>query len=62
VACAGRGTRVTPGKPDDSVMYLKISLDDPTPCGSKMPLSGGPLTKEQADMIEGWIMAGAQNN
>jgi uncharacterized membrane protein YgcG len=60
--CAGKGTRVKPGAPDDSIMYLKVSLDDPTPCGSKMPMTGGALTQDQADMIESWIMAGAQNN
>jgi hypothetical protein len=60
--CEGRGVRVTPGSPDQSVMYLKVSLDDPTPCGAKMPLGTAPLTKDQADMIEAWIMAGAPNN
>jgi hypothetical protein len=62
-ACGTKGgTRVTPGEPDASVMYLKISLDDPTPCGEKMPLGGPPLTQAQADLIEGWITAGAKND
>jgi hypothetical protein len=61
-ACAGKGTRITPGQPDQSIMYLKVSLDDPTPCGQKMPLGGPPLTKDQADSIESWVTAGAQNN
>jgi hypothetical protein len=62
VACAGKGTRVTPGMPDSSVMYLKISLDDPAPCGSKMPLGLPPLPQAEADTIEAWIMGGAPNN
>ena len=62
VACTGKGTRVTPGDPDASVMYLKISLDDPTPCGGKMPLNQAALTQEQADLIENWILGGAPNN
>jgi len=62
-SCGAKGgTRVTPGKPDDSVMYLKVSLDDPTPCGEKMPLGGPALTQAQADLIEGWITAGAKND
>jgi hypothetical protein len=62
VACNAKGPRVMPGDPDMSVMYLKISLDDPTPCGGKMPLNQAALTQDQADMIESWITAGAPNN
>jgi hypothetical protein len=62
VACTGKGPRVLPGMPDSSIMYLKVSPDDPTPCGSKMPLGTMGLSKAEADMIEGWIMAGAKND
>jgi hypothetical protein len=62
VACAGKGTRVTPGMPDMSVMYLKVSLDDPTPCGAKMPFGLPALPKAETDTIENWIMAGAKND
>jgi hypothetical protein len=62
ISCAGKGTRVTPGMPDASIMYLKISLDDPTPCGSKMPLGLPPLSQTEANTIESWIMGGAMNN
>jgi hypothetical protein len=62
VACNTKGTRVTPGNPDTSVLYLKVSLDDPSPCGNKMPLNQPALTEEQADMIENWIASGAPNN
>jgi hypothetical protein len=61
-ACAGRGTRVIAGEHDSSLMYLKISLDDPAPCGSKMPLNGPPLSQEEADMIQHWIDQGAKND
>jgi hypothetical protein len=60
--CGGKGTRVVPGKPDSSIFYLKISLDDPTPCGAKMPLGMPAVTQEQADLVESWINAGAPNN
>ena len=61
-ACSGKGTRVTPGAPDSSIMYLKVSLDDASPCGGKMPLGGTPLEQAEVDQIEAWINAGAPNN
>lgn len=60
--CAGLGTRVVPGEPDSSIMYLKISTDDPSPCGEKMPYRRPSLTQDQADLIEHWIEAGAKND
>jgi hypothetical protein len=60
--CGGKGTRVTPGNEMTSIMYLKVSLDDPTPCGSKMPLGLPPLSQDETDTIENWIKAGAMNN
>ena len=62
VACTGKGTRVTPGDEATSIMYLKVSLDDPTPCGEKMPLGGPALPQAEADTIENWIKGGAPNN
>ena len=61
-ACSGMGTRVVPGAADKSIFYLKVSDDDPTPCGEKMPLGGTPLTGAESDEIEGWIHAGAMND
>jgi hypothetical protein len=59
-ACAPTGLkRVTPGKPYDSLMFLKFT--DP-PCGSRMPLSYGfsmELTRPQVDQIGQWIACGA---
>jgi hypothetical protein len=60
--CAGKGTRVTPGDEETSIMYLKVSLDDPTPCGAKMPLGLPALSQEETDLIENWIKGGAPNN
>jgi hypothetical protein len=61
-ACAGKGTRVVPSQPDQSIMYLKASDDDPAPCGSKMPLGSQGLDKGSSDLCEGWSSAGAPNN
>jgi hypothetical protein len=61
-ACGGKGTRVTAGDADKSIFYLKVSDDDPTPCGEKMPLGGPALSGAQSDEIEGWINAGANND
>jgi hypothetical protein len=60
--CAGKGTRVTPGDEETSIMYLKVSLDDPTPCGAKMPFGLPALSQDEADLIENWIKGGAPNN
>jgi hypothetical protein len=61
-SCSGMGTRIVPGMPDSSILYLKVSLDDPTPCGGKMPLGGPALTEDQANLIEEWIDNGALND
>lgn len=61
--CSGKGTRVVPNQPDESVLAWKV---DPALmsmlCGSAMPLDGTPLTQTQIDQIESWIMAGAMDN
>lgn len=62
VACGGKGIRVVPGQPRSSIMFLKVSLVDPAPCGSKMPFGLPPLAQPEADMIERWIAEGAINN
>jgi len=61
-ACNGKGKRVTPGDADKSIFYLKVSDDDPSPCGEKMPFGLPPLTGAESDEIEGWINAGAMND
>jgi hypothetical protein len=62
VQCGGKGTRVVPGNANQSIMYLKVSLDDPSPCGNKMPDNLAPLAQSEADGIEAWINAGAKND
>ena len=57
--CSGKGTRVKAGLPDESIMYLKVSLDDPSPCGAKMPLGGPELSQDEVNLIESWITGGA---
>jgi hypothetical protein len=60
-ACTAGGVRVVPGSPATSLLYLKVSPDEPVPCGAKMPL-GGTITAAEADQIEAWILGGAPNN
>ena len=61
-ACGGKGTRVTPGNAATSIMYLKVSPTDASPCGVKMPFGGAPLAQSLVDEIASWINAGAMNN
>jgi hypothetical protein len=62
-ACASSSMkRVTPGDADKSLVYLKVSLDDPTPCGGHMPLQLPNLAQDKTDEIENWINAGAKND
>lgn len=61
-SCAGKGTRVTANDPANSVMYLKISLTDPVPCGEKMPLGLPALSKDNVALVQAWINGGAKND
>lgn len=58
--CAGK-TYVVPGKPDDSLMYDKVSKPKPS-CGVRMPASGVVLEDAEIATIRSWIMAGAPFN
>jgi predicted CxxxxCH...CXXCH cytochrome family protein len=73
-SCSEMGTRVIPGQPDQSILYLKVSQTQP-PCGSQMPadpvaltatgtsvFSGTALPDDQQQLIHDWILDGAQNN
>jgi hypothetical protein len=63
IACSGNALpRVTPGNGDMSLVYLKVSLDDPTPCGGHMPLGLPNLPQAKTEEIKSWINAGAMNN
>jgi hypothetical protein len=54
-------TLVTPGNPDASLMWLKVSSNSP-PVGSRMPLLGAPLSSSELATIRDWITQGAMNN
>lgn len=50
--------RVSPGSPDTS--FLMIKLQGPPPVeGSRMPLTGAPLSTDQIALIRDWILQGA---
>lgn len=53
--------RVSPGKPDESLLYLKVSMDSP-PIGQRMPYGCGRLHDDQLEAIRRWIADGALNN
>ncbi len=52
--------RVVPFKPDESLVYLKLTQDRP-PVGQKMPPGGG-LSADQIALVRDWIRQGARNN
>lgn len=56
--CRASGlTRVVPGDPEQSLMYLKITVP---PCGTKMPPPAfAQVTQEQVDLVRQWIVEGA---
>ena len=58
--CKSSGlTRVVAGKPNESLMYEKLS---PTPpCGRRMPL-GNVLSTSETAMVREWIAGGAPND
>ena len=71
--CSRMGTRVIPGNPDDSLLYLKVS--QASPCGARMPanpttlltkgtaeFSGTPLPDDQQQLIADWIANGAKDD
>ncbi|HEX2676074.1 MAG TPA: hypothetical protein VHM19_05525 [Polyangiales bacterium] len=51
--------RVVPGKPEESLIYLK--LQPSPPCGDRMPLSG-KLEAGDIEAIEAWIADDAPDN
>ena len=57
---------ITPGEPDNSYLYLKVSLTNADIAarggsGATMP-SGGMFMPDQLALIEEWIAAGALND
>jgi hypothetical protein len=52
--------RVVPGKPDNSLLYIKASIPSPpSACGGHMPFQGSMLSQNVLDTIKNWILAGA---
>jgi hypothetical protein len=51
--------RVVPGKPDESLLMLKVERRQP--CGDPMPASG-PLAADKVQEIRDWITNGAKND
>lgn len=52
---------VTPGKPDESYLFLKITGRHlPAGSGERMPFNDTPLTPEEIERVRAWIAAGAQ--
>ncbi len=52
---------VVPGDPDASLLFLKVSSDNP-PVGVQMPRSLPPLTDAAVELIRLWIEQGALDN
>jgi hypothetical protein len=50
--------RVKPGDPDHSVLFEKISQDQPR-AGTRMPQGAQPLSAEEIEQIRLWILGGA---
>jgi hypothetical protein len=52
-----QGTTLVPSKPEDSLIVKMISGEPP-----RMPMSGGPLTAEEIQLIRSWISQGASDD
>ena len=61
VAATGyAGTRVVPGSPSTSVLYLKLQGDPST--GARMPFGGAALSAAELEKVRLWIAGGALDN
>jgi hypothetical protein len=59
--CADSGlTRVEPGKPDESLLMMKI--EHMQPCGDPMPPTSVVLAADTVAQVRAWITKGAKNN
>jgi hypothetical protein len=53
--------RVVPGKPDNSMIVIKVTGNAPPPgCGGHMPNSGTNMSAENQAMLRQWILEGAK--
>jgi len=53
-------TLVVPGKPDESLLYMKITGTQP--CGDSMPNSSTKLSETEIALVHDWIAAGAKDD
>lgn len=51
-------TLISPESPEDSLLYLKITGDNPDNTGGVMP-PGGSLSNDVTDVVRAWIEDGA---
>jgi hypothetical protein len=51
--------RVVPGRPEESLLYLKVN--QAAPCGDAMPIEGS-LPADQISLVRDWIEKGAKND
>ena len=58
-ARAGGLLRVDPFAPENSFLLLKLSQPSSGTYGSRMPLTGTPLSEAEIGLIRDWILAGA---
>jgi uncharacterized membrane protein len=52
-----KGKPIVPGKPDESIFYLKLKANPPF--GKQMPRGKKKMTEEQIRLIREWIEEGA---
>ena len=57
--CGGK-TLVSPGNPEASLLYQKLTTTPP--CGGHMPLGGDALPSDELEMVRSWIASGAKDD
>ena len=65
-ACAFKRL-VVPGKPEESLLYLKLQTPPPPNCGERMPrpaegMMAMPAAPSDIQIVHDWIAAGAPSN
>jgi len=50
---------VSPGAPENSMLYLKVTSTNPQGTGSDMPPGSGGLPEVLTEVVEDWILDGA---
>jgi hypothetical protein len=61
VALDASKRRAVPGKPENSLIYIKANVGTPpSGCGGHMPFSGGQLGPQVLGTLRDWILQGAK--